>query len=31
LHRPALAVAWGDPDEARTIQWPLFLHLRRKG
>lgn len=30
-HAPALAAAWGDPDEARTIQWPLFLHLRRKG
>lgn len=29
-HAPALATAWGDPDEARTIQWPLFLHLRRK-
>ncbi len=29
-HAPALAAAWGDPDEARTIQWPLFLHLRRK-
>ncbi|HEY0504352.1 MAG TPA: class I SAM-dependent methyltransferase [Lysobacter sp.] len=29
-HAPALAGAWGDPDEARTIQWPLFLHLRRK-
>lgn len=29
-HAPALAAAWGDPDEVRTIQWPLFLHLRRK-
>lgn len=29
-HAPALAGAWGDPDEVRTIQWPLFLHLRRK-
>ncbi|WP_342316985.1 class I SAM-dependent methyltransferase [Lysobacter sp. FW306-1B-D06B] len=29
-HAPALAAAWGDADEARTIQWPLFLHLRRK-
>ena len=27
---PALAASWGDPDEARTIRWPLFLHLRRK-
>ncbi len=29
-HAPALADAWGDPDEPRVIQWPLFLHLRRK-
>ncbi|MDI9238794.1 class I SAM-dependent methyltransferase [Lysobacter sp. LF1] len=29
-YTPALAAAWGDPDEVRTIQWPLFLHLRRK-
>ena len=29
-HAPALAAAWGDADETRTIQWPLFLHLRRK-
>ena len=29
-HAPSLAVAWGDPDEVRVIQWPLFLHLRRK-
>ncbi|QDH70975.1 class I SAM-dependent methyltransferase [Marilutibacter alkalisoli] len=29
-HAPALAAAWGDPDEVRPIQWPLFLHLRRK-
>lgn len=30
VHGSALAAAWGDPDEVRTIQWPLFLHLRRK-
>ena len=29
-HSAALSVAWGDADEARTITWPLFLHLRRK-
>lgn len=29
-HGPALTAAWGDPDESRTIQWPLFLHLRQK-
>lgn len=29
-HAPALAAAWGDADEVRTIRWPLFLHLRRK-
>jgi len=29
-HAPALAAAWGDADEARTIRWPLFLHLRQK-
>lgn len=31
-HGPALTEAWGDPDSARTIRWPLFLHLhlRRK-
>lgn len=29
-HAPSLAAAWGDPDEVRAIQWPLFLHLRRK-
>lgn len=29
-HAPALAAAWGDPDEVRVIQWPLFLHLRCK-
>ncbi len=29
-HAPALSAAWGDPDELRTIRWPLFVHLRRK-
>ena len=29
-HGAALTAAWGDPDAARTIRWPLFLHLRRK-
>lgn len=29
-HAAALSAAWGDPDETRTIRWPLFLHLRRK-
>ena len=29
-HAPALAASWGDPGELRALQWPLFLHLRRK-
>ncbi|HEV8694968.1 MAG TPA: class I SAM-dependent methyltransferase [Lysobacter sp.] len=29
-HAPTLAEAWGQVDDVRTIQWPLFLHLRRK-
>lgn len=29
-HAPALAAAWGEAGDVRTIQWPLFLHLRRK-
>ena len=29
-HAPALAAAWGEAEEPRTIRWPLFLHLRRK-
>ncbi|GAB3378892.1 class I SAM-dependent methyltransferase [Lysobacter fragariae] len=29
-HADALAAAWGEAGELRTIQWPLFLHLRRK-
>lgn len=26
----ALAAAWGDPDAAREVHWPLFVHARRK-
>ncbi|NUS38092.1 MAG: class I SAM-dependent methyltransferase [Lysobacter sp.] len=29
-HAAALAAAWGDPDAARPMRWPLFLHARRK-
>jgi SAM-dependent methyltransferase len=29
-HADALAAAWGDPQQARTVQWPLFVHARRK-
>jgi SAM-dependent methyltransferase len=29
-HETALSRAWGDPGDVRLIQWPLFLHLRRK-
>lgn len=29
-HAPALAEAWGDAADLRTITWPLFLHLRQK-
>lgn len=29
-HAPALARAWGDAADIRTLQWPLFLHLRQK-
>lgn len=29
-HAPALAAAWGEAGESRLLQWPLFLHLRRK-
>lgn len=28
--RDALAVAWGAPEQARTIRWPLAVHVRRK-
>lgn len=30
LHRDALRAAWGEPETARLLRWPLFLHLRRK-
>lgn len=29
-HADALAAAWGDPQVARPMRWPLFLHARRK-
>ena len=29
-HAPALAARWGEAGELRVLQWPLFLHLRRK-
>ena len=29
-HALALAAAWGEGGDVRTLQWPLFLHLRRK-
>jgi SAM-dependent methyltransferase len=29
-HADAFAAAWGDPDTPRTVQWPLFVHARRK-
>lgn len=29
-HAPALAAAWGEADDVRILQWPLFLHLRLK-
>jgi SAM-dependent methyltransferase len=29
-HASALAAAWGDPQQLRTVQWPLFVHARRK-
>ena len=30
VHAPALAEAWGDPQQARRVEWPLFVHARRK-
>ncbi|MFC7302206.1 class I SAM-dependent methyltransferase [Cognatiluteimonas weifangensis] len=27
---PALTAAWGDPEQAREVRWPLFVHARRK-
>ncbi|TYT22988.1 class I SAM-dependent methyltransferase [Luteimonas viscosa] len=29
-HADAIARAWGDPDTTRTVQWPMFVHARRK-
>lgn len=29
-HASALARAWGDPAQVRTMRWPLVLHLRQK-
>jgi len=29
-HAPAFAAAWGDPEMARSLRWPLFVHARRK-
>jgi len=29
-HADALAAAWGEPDTARTVRWPMFVHARRK-
>lgn len=29
-HAQALAAAWGNPVQARTMRWPLVLHLRQK-
>lgn len=27
---PSFAAAWGDPESARPLRWPLFVHARRK-
>ena len=27
---PAFADAWGDPQAPRDVQWPMFVHARRK-
>ncbi|WP_238345747.1 class I SAM-dependent methyltransferase [Luteimonas saliphila] len=29
-HADAIARAWGDPGTTRTVQWPMFVHARRK-
>ena len=29
-HAGTFAQAWGDPQQPRTVQWPLFVHARRK-
>ncbi len=30
IHGPELSQAWGDPQQVRTLRWPVVLHLRRK-
>lgn len=29
-HAAAIAQAWGEPAQVRTMRWPLILHLRQK-
>ena len=29
-HAAAIAQAWGEPSQVRTMRWPLILHLRQK-
>jgi SAM-dependent methyltransferase len=29
-HAPAIAQAWGDPEQTRVLRWPMFVHARRK-
>jgi len=29
-HAPAFAAAWDDPAAAKPMQWPMFVHARRK-
>lgn len=29
-HAPAFASAWGEPEVARTVRWPMFVRARRK-
>ncbi len=29
-HADAIARAWGDPAATRRLQWPMFMHARRK-
>ena len=30
LHADAIAAAWGKPERARMMRWPMFVHARRK-
>lgn len=30
MHADALTAAWGDPEMARPVRWPLFVHACRK-